>query len=284
MAFRRLSHAIGQVLPALTDPSAREAARMTALSRMLPLENALSSLRVRVRRLNAILEQLLECSDDIEGLCAVSSGRGTCTPPEFALCEIAIEAYSSRLEFLGDEIDSLTESISTARNSLELALDSERNRMARIELLASLLSVPLASIGAVAGIFGMNLKSGIEEASKWFLGVTVTTVLLSFSAFALFYRRYLSTTVNQARQVEDVQMMKRALRLMDTVHHIARRQGAFLGADAAPSGAESARPLPVRNLRQLLADNGVHVHERELHFLQAMFDDRGTDGRRMRLA
>lgn len=43
-------------------------------------------------------------------------------------------SYSSRLEFLADQVDSLTDFIGTARNSLEIALDSERNRMARLEL------------------------------------------------------------------------------------------------------------------------------------------------------
>lgn len=31
-------------------------------------------------------------------------GGGCCTEAEYALTEIAIEAYSSRLEFLGDEV------------------------------------------------------------------------------------------------------------------------------------------------------------------------------------
>lgn len=208
-SFARLETAIRSVLPALTDPSARETGRMTALSRMLPLENALSSLRLRVRRVNAILEQLLESTDDIEGLCGLGVGGeprraggaggidvagggggrgggsgGVCTEADYALTEIAIEAYgalrlparpgasrprltarapcvpppvplhlpcarrsaplppaaspafsySSRLEFLADQVDSLTDFIGTARNSLEIALDSERNRMARLEL------------------------------------------------------------------------------------------------------------------------------------------------------
>lgn len=172
-SFGRLETTIKAVMPSLTDPSARETGRMTALSRMLPLENALSSLRLRVRRVNAILEQvracgwvggwvcvrvcvrpprglsltrvlapslatrvfagvappppwlvcarpgssqLLESTDDIEGLCVLSAGKGAgrggdngggggcCSEAEYALTEIAIEAYSSRLEFLGDEV------------------------------------------------------------------------------------------------------------------------------------------------------------------------------------
>jgi len=204
-SFLRLETAIKSVLPTLTDPSAKEGGRMTALSRMLPLENALSSLRLRVRRVNAILEQLLESTDDIEGLCELSSGNSTCTEGEYALTEIAIEAYSSRLEFLGDQIDSLTDFIGTARNSLEIALDSERNRMARLELYASMLSLPLAGIGAVAGIFGMNLRSGVEEATRMFGIVTGLTLVISFAAFGVCWRRYHESTVSQGRQVLDAQ-------------------------------------------------------------------------------
>jgi len=280
---------------------------MTALSRMLPLENALSSLRLRVRRVNAILEQLLESTDDIEGLCELSngqprrvggngavggvggvggtesSGRGaggpSCTEADFALTEIAIEAYSSRLEFLADQIDSLTDFIGTARNSLEIALDSERNRMARLELYASMLSLPLAGIGAVAGIFGMNLRSGFEEAAHMFALVTGITVVIAMAAFSVCWVRYHEHNLSQGRQVLDAQAMKRALDLVDTVHHLARRQGAYAPGAADGSGSPGNGSLRrVRGLKQLLAQNGITVaSQRDLEFLQAMFDDR-TDG------
>lgn len=265
MYFTRLSRAIDSVLPALTDPSSREARRMAALSRMLPLENALSSLRLRVRRVNAILEQLLESADDIEGLCELSTGANACAGSDFALCEIAIEAYSSRLEALGDEIDSITDSIATARSSLEIALDTERNRMARMELYAALVSLPLASIGAVAGIFGMNLRSGMEEAAGVFAAVTLVTVLISFLALAACWRSFHDHGLRQGREVLDAQAMKGALSLIDTVHHITRQES-----------GHSAGGLP-----ELLANHGVRIRsERELEFLQALFDDgagRGGD-------
>lgn len=73
-AFHRLETAIRSVLPTLTDPSAKEGGRMTALSRMLPLENALSSLRLRVRRVNAILEQVGRAA-------AMVAGSANPTPP-----------------------------------------------------------------------------------------------------------------------------------------------------------------------------------------------------------
>mmetsp|Transcript_30052 Transcript_30052/g.68901 ORF Transcript_30052/g.68901 Transcript_30052/m.68901 type:complete len:367 (-) Transcript_30052:272-1372(-) len=280
-SFLRLETAIKSVLPTLTDPSAKEGGRMTALSRMLPLENALSSLRLRVRRVNAILEQLLESTDDIEGLCELSSGNSTCTEGEYALTEIAIEAYSSRLEFLGDQIDSLTDFIGTARNSLEIALDSERNRMARLELYASMLSLPLAGIGAVAGIFGMNLRSGVEEATRMFGIVTGLTLVISFAAFGVCWRRYHESTVSQGRQVLDAQAMKRALDLVETVDHLARRQGAYSTA-LTPDPNSSLRR--VSGLKELLAQNGITVaSQRDLEFLQAMFGDQ-SDGTRGALA
>mmetsp|Transcript_20354 Transcript_20354/g.54800 ORF Transcript_20354/g.54800 Transcript_20354/m.54800 type:complete len:525 (+) Transcript_20354:145-1719(+) len=269
-SFLRLRGAISRVLPTLTEPGAREDSRMCALSRMLPLENSLSSLRLRVRRVNAILEQLLDSEDDIEGLCGVSSGRKECSPPEYALTEIAIEAFSSRLEALLDQIDSLTEGISTARNSLEIALDAERNRIARLELYTSLFSLPLAGVGAVAGIFGMNLTSGLEEAAHLFWGVTVGTVTVAFAAFTVCLRRYHRSAVTQGRQVLDAQAMKRALDLMEQVHYIARRRGAFVTQHGSDSGV-----WPIKDLKELLRENNIHVSsQRELEFLQAMFDDR----------
>jgi hypothetical protein len=73
--------------------------------------------------------QLLESTDDIEGLCELSAGKGPgrggesgsgcCTEAEYALTEIAIEAYSSRLEFLGDEVRRSAAARTHARRPLD---------------------------------------------------------------------------------------------------------------------------------------------------------------------
>ena len=132
---------------------------------------------------------------------------------------------------------------------------------------ASMLSLPLAGIGAVAGIFGMNLRSGFEEAAHMFAlvraraasatlagargarlarpptrrpralsparaapaaagplpQVTGITVVIAMAAFSVCWVRYHEHNLSQGRQVLDAQAMKRALDLVDTVHHLARR-------------------------------------------------------------
>jgi len=75
--------------------------------------------------------------------------------------------------------------------------------------------------------------------------------------------------------------MKRALDLVETVDHLARRQGAYSTA-LTPDPNSSLRR--VSGLKELLAQNGITVaSQRDLEFLQAMFGDQ-SDGTRGALA
>ena len=64
---------------------------------------------------------------------------------------------------------------------MQVDLDKKRNALFAGQLLITLITAGFSFIAMVAGIFGMNLNSGVETANGWFLGVTVLSAGLAVS-------------------------------------------------------------------------------------------------------
>lgn len=77
----------------------------------------------------------------------------------------------------------LASTIENTQDVLELTLDNERNRIARLEVLLSMVGLCVGTCSAVSGFFGMNLLSGVENVPGLFLLVTGTSILLTGSLF-----------------------------------------------------------------------------------------------------
>ena len=77
---------------------------------------------------------------------------------------------------------------------LQVDLDKKRNALFAGQLLITLITAGFGFIAMIAGIFGMNLDSGVETARGWFLGVTVlstglaTSVTISLVAFLRYHK------------------------------------------------------------------------------------------------
>lgn len=63
---------------------------------------------------------------------------------------------------LTDRVEQLATNIETTQGVLELTLDNERNRIARLELLLSMAGLAVGASACVSSFFGMNLVSGLE--------------------------------------------------------------------------------------------------------------------------
>jgi len=60
----------------------------------------------------------------------------------------------------------LRKNIEATQDTLELALDEYRNRLITINVHAAMATVGLAVSTSIAGFFGMNLYSGLEEVTS----------------------------------------------------------------------------------------------------------------------
>ena len=81
--------------------------------------------------------------------------------------ELVVESYFRRFEDFYAESFALRKNIEATQDTLELALDEYRNRLITINVHAAMATVGLAVSTSIAGFFGMNLYSGLEEVTTF---------------------------------------------------------------------------------------------------------------------
>jgi hypothetical protein len=96
------------------------------------------------------------------------------------------------VETVHSEVTSTLRAVKATENISAIRLDAMRNRILRLEVFLNLGAVSVATGGLVAGAFGMNLQSGLEETNGAFVFVCGTLVAVSTLMFraSLAYLRY----------------------------------------------------------------------------------------------
>jgi magnesium transporter len=109
-----------------------------------------------------------------------------------------VEAYLQQVDASLSQINLLELDMEAVESTVMLRLDATRNRLLKVE--TSIMALTSAcGVGAmVAGIFGMNLNSGVQQADYWFwtvAGILVFGAALFVALFMLFVirRGYLLT-------------------------------------------------------------------------------------------
>ncbi|ETI49936.1 hypothetical protein F441_06412 [Phytophthora nicotianae CJ01A1] len=106
--------------------------------------------------------------------------------------EVLIENYLQDIFSTRTKADLMQHRITNTESLVMLKLDSMRNYLLRVDLVFSLVTISLSVGTLLAGVFGMNLASGVEEAWGWFWGVAITCVIVFFVITAigiLFFRQ-----------------------------------------------------------------------------------------------
>jgi magnesium transporter len=115
---------------------------------------------------------------------------------EVAEVEMLLEAYFMHVDNTYNRLQTLHEYIEDTEDLVNLKLDQHRNQLIAIDLCLTAFTAAIAMMTAVAGYFGMNLNSGLQEADGLFVAVSVyTTVgalaLCGLFVGALWYKRLL---------------------------------------------------------------------------------------------
>ena len=164
---------------------------------LLPLRNSLSKFERSNDNVVKCLERLLN-SDEAMSLMSLSARfeadcLGTDQAESIDLnlhhdVELVVESYFRRFEDFYAESFALRKNIEATQDTLELALDEYRNRLITINVHAAMATVGLAVSTTVAGFFGMNLYSGLEEINTYPLfwmvvgGASCTGILIYVTA------------------------------------------------------------------------------------------------------
>ena len=142
------------------------------IQKLLPLRNSLSRFERANDNIVKCLERLLN-SDEAMSLMSLTSRydascQGTVASESIDLnlhhdVELVVESYFRRFEDFYAESFALRKDIEATQDTLEVGLDEYRNRLITINVHAAMATVGLAVSTTIAGFFGMNLFSGLEE-------------------------------------------------------------------------------------------------------------------------
>jgi len=94
-----------------------------------------------------------------------------------------LEAYFMHIDNTWNRLQTLNEYIEDTEDLVNLKLDQHRNQLISLDLLLTAFTAACAVVNVVAGIFGMNLVSGLAEDAAAFSQVTYTAIGVS----VLFY-------------------------------------------------------------------------------------------------
>jgi hypothetical protein len=83
-------------------------------------------------------------------------------------------------------LQTLNEYIQDTEDLVNLKLDQHRNQLIGIDLILTAFTSSVAIMTAVAGYFGMNLHSGLEENPLMFRTVAAVATCAAFVMFVLF--------------------------------------------------------------------------------------------------
>ncbi|KAF2078664.1 hypothetical protein CYY_000035 [Polysphondylium violaceum] len=77
--------------------------------------------------------------------------------------EILLETYTRQLEQMSSNIAQLKETLNSTEEFVNFQLDTVRNKMMRMNLMLSLVTISTGFGGIITGTFGMNLSTGLES-------------------------------------------------------------------------------------------------------------------------
>lgn len=163
------------------------------LDALLPLEMALNELAGSVGMVRTALNEVLMSDEDMSDMylswkAATGEERGVDEHDEI---EMMVEGYLKQVDAVVYDLGRLLRAVKTTENVTQIRLDASRNRILRLEVFLNLGAVSVASAACFAGLFGMNLLSGIEEDpyAFWVVsGASAGVALVVFRSVLMYLR------------------------------------------------------------------------------------------------
>lgn len=140
---------------------------------LLSIKKKLSKLTKNVSEITEILDEILEDEEEMKELYFAGKIE------DIDDLESILEDNLEQLEDIENRIDELDENIDDTQEILTLKLSSRRNRIIQFDLLLTSATGILALLAVVTGLFGMNIKNGIETSHLSFWIVLILMILCS---------------------------------------------------------------------------------------------------------
>jgi len=137
------------------------------LEQLLHLKKRLSKLGTNVSELKDIIEELVEEDEELVELYLEVK-----RPENVDDVESILENALEQIEDLSHRVDELDENIDDTQEILTIKLDHLRNTIIKFDLIITIATGILAFMTVVTGLYGMNIKSGLESSHEAFTKIT----------------------------------------------------------------------------------------------------------------
>lgn len=152
----------------------------STLMHLLQLKNGLTSFEVTLRETGGAMRDLLETDEDMAQMYLTAKKNGhVISSQDHGEVEVILETYFRKVDELENEVEQNVKSITLTEEHIQIRLDSNRNSMMRLELLASISTLGMTTAALGAALFGMNLPSHLEGSPYAFWCVTGVFLLLA---------------------------------------------------------------------------------------------------------
>jgi len=149
---------------------------------LLNTKKHISKLEITIKEIEEMLEDIMKSDEDMQELYLVQKGKN-----DIEEIESILEHYWEQFEDLSHRIDELNENIDDTQEFITLKMANRRNVIIRFDLFATLFTAVLSAAAVITGVFGMNLRNGMEESITAFFVVSLLLILLFVSALAGTY-------------------------------------------------------------------------------------------------
>ncbi|KAI0690998.1 hypothetical protein C8T65DRAFT_670967 [Cerioporus squamosus] len=151
--------------------------------RLLHYSRRLASFQSRAKLVQEALEEVLEQDEDLAAMYLTDKKSGVPRKlDDHEDLEVLLESFAKQVEEIVNEAENIQSNVQSTQEIVELILDSNRNALLALDLKVSILTMGIGVGTLVAGVFGMNLRSHLEEHEFAFYAMTATAFAVSLGA------------------------------------------------------------------------------------------------------
>lgn len=182
------------------------------LQRLIPIQRKLTEVQNDVQEVLEAIGDVVNSDIEVKKLClrerqmrtaaAAAAARGgeAKLPPELAsnagrtpemrMASAILEAYEFKLQGTSSSLREVLENMEQTRTVWHMQLDHQRNRVLRVNLLISIMSLGGVMATLPAAYFGMNLSSGLEEVQGVFWPMVQSSLVFGLAAAGTMWAYY----------------------------------------------------------------------------------------------
>lgn len=158
--------------------------------RLLHYSRRLASFQNRAKLVGEALEEVLTQDEDLAAMYLTDKKRGIRRElQDHDELEVLLESFAKQVEEIVNEVEIMQSNVQSTQEIVELVLDSNRNALLALDLKVSIATLGIGTGALVAGLFGMNLQSHLEDDPSAFYVMTVLSSGIAFLVAWAGFRR-----------------------------------------------------------------------------------------------